>query len=128
MSESFIVDAHAHFGLPGQFFTPESSPRDLLRLMDLLSIRYAIMPCDHIVIHEGPRAGLASHRRVYEESQGRVFYLGIFDARSPDESLAALTEAAGWPGFAGFSNDHSSSYSAFPNLSCDMMARPTLVL
>lgn len=101
MSESFIVDAHAHFGLPGQFFIPESSPRDLLKLMDLLSIRFAIMPCDHIVLHEGPRVGLASHRRVYEESQGRVFYLGIFDARRPDESLAALKEANSWPGFAG---------------------------
>jgi predicted TIM-barrel fold metal-dependent hydrolase len=101
VSEPFIVDAHAHIGLPGVFFAPESSPNHLLAIMDLVSIRFAVLACDHVTLHEGAQAGLPLLRQVYEQSEGRLPFLGVFDPRDADASLAALERASDWPGFAG---------------------------
>lgn len=101
MNGAFIVDAHAHLGLPGLFFSPESSAEHLLRTMDRHCIQSAILACDQIMLYEGPQAGLSALRQTYEESQGRLWYLGVFDPRRPEESLHALKRAAAWPGFAG---------------------------
>ena len=101
MNGSFIVDAHAHIGLPGVFFAPQTGPNHLLAIMDLLSIRFAILACDHVSLHEGSGAGLPLLRRMHEQSQGRLLFLGVFDPRDADGSLAGLLQAADWPGFAG---------------------------
>jgi uncharacterized protein len=101
VSKPFIIDAHAHIGSPGTFFAPETGPEHLLAMMDLLSIRVGIIACDHVLLYEGTRASYAPLREAYEQSQGRLLYLGIFDARAADASLATLEQAARWPGFAG---------------------------
>jgi uncharacterized protein len=44
---------------------------------------------------------MSALRRVYEESGGRLWYLGVFDPRGAEECLRVLTEAAAWSGFAG---------------------------
>jgi len=101
MNGAFIVDAHAHIGLPGVFFSPQSCAEHLLTSMDRLSVRLAILGGDQTTIFEGPQAGIATLREVYEQSRGRLWYLGVFDARRPEDSLRVLNEAVGWPGFAG---------------------------
>jgi len=101
VSEPFIVDAHAHIGLPGVFFAPESGPNHLLATMDMLSIRFGILAGDHVTLHEGAQAGLPLLRQAYEQSEGRLLYLGVFDPRDTDASLATLEQAADWRGFAG---------------------------
>ena len=99
--EPFIIDAHAHFGFPGTFFVPETGPEHLLALMDLLSIRVAIIAGDQVLLYEGVRASHVPLREACERSEGRLFYLGFFDPRAADASLAALEETARWPGFVG---------------------------
>jgi len=101
MNGPFIVDAHAHIGLPGVFFAPQSGPNHLLAIMDLLSIRFAILACDHVTLYEGSQAGLSLLRQVHERSEGRLLFLGVFHPTDADASLATLKEAADWPGFAG---------------------------
>jgi uncharacterized protein len=101
MTKPFIVDAHVHIGSPGTFFVPEAGPEHLLAMMDMLSICVGIIACDHVLLYEGARASHAPLREVHERSQGRLFCLGIFDPRNADASLAALEQAARWPGFAG---------------------------
>jgi uncharacterized protein len=101
MTEPFIVDAHAHIGSPGTFFAPKTGPEHLLALMDRLSIRLAVIACDHVMLYEGAGASYASLREAHEQSEGRLLYLGIFDPRAADASLAALEEAAQRPGFVG---------------------------
>lgn len=112
MSQPWIIDAHAHFGLPGLFFAPESGPEGLLRIMDLVGIQSAIIACDHVTLHEGAQAGIAALRRAYEQFQGRLYYLGVFDPRTALPCLAALEEAAGWPGMAGL-KIHPSFHQTF---------------
>lgn len=101
MTGTFIVDAHAHLGWPGLFFLPETGSEQLLKIMDRLSIGRAVLAGDSVTLAEGAQAGISALRRAYEESQGRLWYLGVFDPRNPKESLTALKEAAAWPGFAG---------------------------
>lgn len=101
MSGPFIIDAHAHIGLPGMFFSPQSTAAELLRSMDRLSVRLAILAGDPITLAEGAGAGMSALRRACEESEGRLRYLGVFDPRSSAECLSALKQAVAWPGFAG---------------------------
>ena len=101
MTEPFIVDAHVHIGQPGVFFAPETGPDHLLAFMDLLSIRFGILAGDHIALHEGPQASLSQLCEVHDKSQGRLFFLGVFDPRAAESSLAALEQAADWSGFSG---------------------------
>ena len=101
MNEAFIIDAHAHVGLSGIFFQPANGPEELLRTMDRVSVRQAIVAGDQVSVFGGAQAGIAGLRRVYEESQGRLWYLGVFDPRTAAECLRVLKEAVSWPGFAG---------------------------
>lgn len=100
MSDPFIVDAHLHLGQPGLFFVPETEPAQLLALMDRLGIRAAI-GTDHLSIQEGCGATLPRLREVFEQSQGRIYYLGVFHPGRATECLAALKTAKGWPGLVG---------------------------
>jgi predicted TIM-barrel fold metal-dependent hydrolase len=100
MSEAFIVDAHVHLGQPGAFFAPETGAAKLLAMMDRLGIQSAI-GTDHLSIHEGCGTTLPGLRELFERSQGRLHYLGVFDPRRSEECLRALEAARDWPGLAG---------------------------
>ena len=100
MSEFFIIDAHLHIGAPGVFFAPQSEPAQLLSIMDKLNIRFAVCT-DHLSLVEGAHEEISNLRKVFEESNGRIFYLGVFDPRCSDECLTALKQASAWPGFVG---------------------------
>ncbi len=100
MSEPFLIDAHTHIGHVGVFCTPDFSAEDLLRHMDQCDIRLAICT-DSISLGEGVWAGIAHLRQVHEWSQQRIFYLGVYDPRCPQECLRALRASVSWPGFRG---------------------------
>lgn len=101
MSDAFIVDAHLHIGYPGVFFSPESGPRELLATMDRTGIRLAVCT-DQVSVFEGAnRENLIRLREVFEQSEGRIHYLGVFDPRRSEGSLSALEKGMHWPGFVG---------------------------
>jgi len=100
MGDGFIIDAHLHVGRPGAFFAPATEPDDLLRIMDKLGISHAIC-MDHRSIVEGCGAGLDAHRELFDRSNGRIYYLGVFHPRRAAACLAALERAKDWSGFAG---------------------------
>lgn len=100
MSIPFIVDAHLHIGLPGTMFTPEAELSDLLAAMDRSSISQAICT-DHGSLAGAVEKGLERLRAAFEQSGGRIHYLGVFDPRRPQECLAAFQKAVEWPGFVG---------------------------
>jgi len=101
MSEPFIIDAHAHTGAMNLFFSPESSARQLLARMDRQGIRCCVNAGGWTYLLMGGREGLEELRREHLESQGRIFYLGVYDPRRGREALAELKQARLWPGFAG---------------------------
>ena len=68
--------------------------------MNQLGISCAICT-DHLSLHEGCSEFLAGLRKVFEHSDRRIHYLGVFDPRRPEECLDALGRAKGWPGFVG---------------------------
>jgi len=100
MSDAFIIDAHLHYGYVGSFYAFQTTPEHLLETMDRCGIRLAVCS-DMLCIYEGFRAGIEEQRRVFEWSKGRIFYLGVFDPRHPEESLEGLTSELGRPGFRG---------------------------
>lgn len=100
MNEPFIIDAHLHTGYVAAFFAFHTTEEHLLQYMDRCGIRLAVCS-DMLSIFEGIRAGIESQRRVFEWSKRRIFYLGPFDPRFPEESLECLKEELGRPGFRG---------------------------
>jgi predicted TIM-barrel fold metal-dependent hydrolase len=101
MSAPFIVDAHAHTGDMSLFFCPESSARDLLSRMDRLAIQCSINAGSWTGLMQGGMGELEASRREYEQSQGRIFYLGPFDPRRGARALRELEQACREPGLAG---------------------------
>ncbi len=101
MTASFIIDAHAHLGSPGQFFVPEYSPEGLLTMMDRMNIRYSICAGDHVSLFDGAKSGVGNLRSAYENSQGRILYMYVCDPKDCTECLSILNEAVTWPGFVG---------------------------
>ncbi|MDD5705896.1 MAG: amidohydrolase family protein [Kiritimatiellae bacterium] len=98
MSAPFIVDAHAHDHLMGQFVAEPTGIGPMLAIMDRLRIRLAVSTSQEALALGG---GLAEARRIFEQSRGRIYYLGVFDPNRAAASLTVLREAVGWPGFAG---------------------------
>lgn len=96
-----LIDAHAHLGLPGQFFIPDGRCEEMIQRMDALGFVRAICCGDMVDIAEGPQEGLATLRRLYEQTRGRTPYLGVFDPRDADRSLRILKDAARQEGFVG---------------------------
>ena len=94
MTEPFIIDAHAHFGLPGQFFVPKYSSDDLLLMMDRLSIRYSICAGDQISVFDDAKSGIGNLRSAYEASGGRILFMLVCDPRDGVEYLNVLTSFA----------------------------------
>jgi uncharacterized protein len=98
MKPPFIVDAHLHDNLMGLFLAEPTDTAALLAFMDRLQIRYAVCTSQDALVLG---SGLDTARRVFEASQGRIYYLGVFDPRYKQECLQALHGAVGWPGFVG---------------------------
>ena len=96
-----IIDAHAHFGAEGRLFAPVWTFRDLLGRMDQLGIGYAIAPGHCLSVAEGSAGHMQTLRDGFDESGGRIYYLGPFNPKRSDACLAAIDDARGWPGFAG---------------------------
>ena len=96
----FIIDAHLHLGTSGMYFAPGCDARHLLELMDALRIEYAI--CSEMkVVLCGSQVGMQASYDLFEQSDGRIFFQGVFDPRNPPASLQALEEAVKKPGFVG---------------------------
>ena len=101
MSAPFIVDAHAHTGAMGLFFSPESGAGELLARMDGLGIQCCLNAGGWTYLLQGGREGLEELGREHEASGGRLLYLGVFDPRRGREALLELEEACRRPGLAG---------------------------
>ena len=102
MKTSFIIDAHAHTGYPNYFFAPEITSEQLLERMDTLNIQYAINLCSmHLLVQDKKIDELKKARGEFENSDGRIFYLGFFNPRNSIKDLAVLKEVLQWPGFKG---------------------------
>ncbi len=100
MSTPRIIDAHLHLDPNSKFYTPEPQLKHLLKLMDRLSIRHAVCT-DHLSMYEGAGEGLRNLKSVYEESGGRVYYLGVYHPGRAAACMKTIEEALLWPGFAG---------------------------
>ena len=98
MNAPFIVDAHAHDNLMGLFIAEPVGLSAMLAMMDRSNVRLAVSTSQESLMLGG---GLAAARDVFTQSQGRVYYLGVFDPKHSTECLRALREAVGWPGFVG---------------------------
>jgi predicted TIM-barrel fold metal-dependent hydrolase len=95
-----IIDAHVHLDPISKFFTPSPELKDLLKLMDHLSIGRAVC-IDHLTMYEGAGEGIHTLREVFDKSGGRILYLGGFDPRKSRDCMNVLKKAVSWPGFAG---------------------------
>lgn len=100
MNDGYIIDSHVHLGPVSKFFSPQTTLKDLLNLMDRLSFQFAVCT-DHLSLYEGASVGLKGLARVFEESNKRIYYLGVFDPRKSKECFEVLNKAVKWPGFAG---------------------------
>jgi len=99
--EPFIIDAHVHTGFVNKFFSPEVDSASLLKRMDQFSIQYSINLCSMEAIWDQKRSDLEKARNEYQQSNGRIFYLGFFDPTKKEKDLSLLKEVVEWPGFAG---------------------------
>jgi len=52
-------------------------------------------------MYEGAGEGLRNLKSVYEESGGRVYYLGVYHPGRAAACMKTIEEALLWPGFAG---------------------------
>jgi predicted TIM-barrel fold metal-dependent hydrolase len=95
-----IVDAHIHLHPLGKLYASDYSLSAYTTLMDRLSIRYAVCS-DHVSLFSGGGAGLHELSRVYGKSNGRVYFLGVFDPRHARQDIKALERACTYPGFCG---------------------------
>lgn len=100
MNQPFIVDAHLHTGSPGIFFSPETNWKSLSVFMDRLSIQYGICT-DLTSIEEGSAGGIEGLQKIYEETGGRLHYLGVYHPRYSSACLGATKKAVRYSGFVG---------------------------
>ncbi len=100
MSTPFIVDAHLHLGSPGVFFAPEMALKPLLARMDKLLVKFAVCT-DHLSLTEGGMEDFTGSLQGFEESGGRICYLGVYDPRHATDCLDAMKKTVKRPGFVG---------------------------
>jgi uncharacterized protein len=101
MSGAFIIDSHVHTGAPNVFYSPETDARSLLARMDSLDIRLAVNLGSAKNLLQSSASEMEKAQAEFEESGGRLFYCGYFDARRQKEDLATLEKAARGSGFKG---------------------------
>lgn len=95
-----LVDAHIHLDPLGKLFATGYSLDAYLELMKRLSIEYAVCS-DHRSLFGGASTGLQELSRVFEESHGHVYFLGVFNPRHTRDDLDALENGRTLPGFCG---------------------------
>ena len=95
MNEPFIVDAHAHIGLPGLFFSPDSGAGASAAAAWIgFPFGWRSWPAIRSRLPRARRRALPPSRRVYEESQGACGTWGFLIREPPRNRLRALNEAA----------------------------------
>jgi predicted TIM-barrel fold metal-dependent hydrolase len=95
-----IVDAHIHLHPLGKLYAADYSLAAYRKLMKRLCIDTAVC-IDHISLFEGAAAGLEALSRVYEESEGHIHFLGVFNPNHAKEDLKTLERDCNLPGFSG---------------------------
>jgi uncharacterized protein len=101
MSSPFIVDTHVHTGAPNVFYSPEIDARRLLARMDELAIRFSVNLGSARNLLQASAGEMEKAQAEFEESAGRIFYCGYFDARRASEDLALLEKASRASAFKG---------------------------
>ena len=100
MKESFIIDAHMHVGPPGVFFAPQYNAEHFIALMDKLNFRYAVCT-DGLLLSEGNWIDTESAKKIFDNSQGRIYSLCVFDPNYPNESLKSMKKLCKGAGVVG---------------------------
>jgi len=96
-----IIDAHVHLGVPvGKVFARGCELRDVLHRLDRLGIERAYSSHQYWLDGRFAEAVEAS-MIAYDESSGRLPFLGVYDPRDERASLRAIDSCAGHDGFIG---------------------------
>jgi len=85
-----IIDAHIHLGAMHQYYNYERSLDDLLALMDLLHIGYAISSHTAALLHGDLTLGAEESLRAHERSGGRILSYHLFNPWIPDRCLQVM--------------------------------------
>ncbi len=101
MKTPFIIDAHVHTGFPNIFFSPEIDAGQLLKRMDRFGIACSVNLSSMRAIIGYRKQELLKARGEFEQSNGRIFYLGFYNPKDGKSDLTLLKEARNWPGFKG---------------------------
>lgn len=100
MKDNFIVDAHMHVGPPGVFFTPKYDTKDYISLMNENHIAYSVCS-DLLSIMEDVSLGLEIADKIFEQSNQRIYILGVFNPKHTKESIFVLEKMAQKPYLVG---------------------------
>jgi len=87
-----IIDAHMHLGPFHQYYNYQLALTDLLEVMDLLHIQYAISSHTAALLHGDLSLGIEESLRAYESSGGRVLSYHIFNPWIPDRCLKVMDQ------------------------------------
>lgn len=93
MKDNFIVDAHMHVGAPGVFFTPKYDTKDYISLMDENQIAYSVCS-DLLSITSDVNFSLETADKIFEQSNRRIYILGVFNPKCTKESMFVLEKMA----------------------------------
>ena len=85
-----IIDAHIHIGAMYSFYNYQRSLDDLLEVMDLLHIRYAISSHSAALLHGDLALGVEESLRAYESSGGRILSYHLFNPWIPERCLKVM--------------------------------------
>ena len=85
-----IIDAHIHLGSMHMYYNYQRSLNDLLEVMDLLHIRYAISSHTAALLHGDLVRGIEESLQAYETSQGRILSYHLFNPWIPGRCLKLM--------------------------------------
>lgn len=85
-----IIDAHIHIGAMYSFYNYRRSLDDLLEVMDLLRIRYAISSHSAALLHGNLTLGVEESLLAYESSGGRILSYHLFNPWIADRCLQVM--------------------------------------
>lgn len=100
MNEPIIIDAHSHLGTAGQLISPEQTAENMLAYMDCFGIHTTICS-DHRAVLGGFDTGIERMKAAFEQSEGRIRCLAVFDPRAAEECTRKIEAVAGWEGLVG---------------------------
>lgn len=96
-----IIDAHMHLGAPvAKVFTRGYELRNVLQRLDRLGIERAYSS-HHYWLDGRFAEAVEASMIAYDESSGRVPFLGVYDPRNEHASLRAIDSCSGHDGFIG---------------------------